>query len=1135
MAYYSASLNSEARSKSSSKSSDDVFYESKRLEAAHIVDLLLKEIVYLTGGRDKEGGPILTFPMHREPVTFNQKDIYDCIEYLSQIPSEESQWQGFTVIIDNRSETWSDLYYLLEVLKKSLHEQLKRILILKTSPEDNPGRLNIDIADRIQYVTLKQLTNFISPYQLTENLGGQLPFKHSHWLQNRMDFEKFMKDSKSASNHLDHAEAQIHRVSAKDNSLSPVADLKRRHKWNNTVMSVPANVINYGKILLNQLQKNGEQSFSSEEDTVFTLDNLETQKQVKRVIHFLERKMERLLQIQENETHSAGRKEIISELQISISTVVDWILGPGEKLLSCNIDIGDTCETAEKFRKTHEELQIKCAETYGNYAELRHKAEKLVEEDPSCSDDILAQRDYMDTVCRSFASRLERRKILLITSVRFHRFAEDLSSHLDELLEFLCSETKPENSAMAATELNDLNEKCKEIDQLAIQTLNDGQSLLDEMSRPMKNSIGVDITPDYASQIKYINKSVEDLQERKLRCDELADVRRLKMQQILQLFTCEKDADQAVQWILELCEVMVKNHTEMGQSKEDAEKLQDDHKRFESTALETYHYGKELLEAALFLRRSLRYNLDGNNLIAEKLERAWKKFSQGTLERTNRLTVSVMFMTSSDEILNRIDELFTTMFDLTEHSLPLQPEVRNKHQTLNDKLSADAQDTIEMGKALLQRLALPIIVLDESSENIIKEDAKASSIIMARLHKIEQSLGELNELWTEINSISSNKPKVYPRSSETQKAKPQSQRKPSYPPERKREQTEQILSSQNQSLHSSRKNLSNDNYINENVANITDRDVQEIIPSEPYMSSVMTAPYEFNNAAQKDDDLLQRLQDSGDWIQVRVHQMEPDIMDIGSNFEEAQRLHQEHIALLSQLQAKEGEIKQLLAKADTNVTERGESQRDVCAAMAETLGEAWKDLNAKLEFRGKLLEQSVAFHSNANEFGIQLDQALKMCLDLTFPKDVESVANMLQQHLDLKKSILESSKHTLDLGQQLLDKVRKMGMHADQQNRHATTAACYGIEHILENLHDRRRYLEEMWAQKKLQLEQCLQLCKLDQEVNKILEWYRMVGEVYLQRTDLGVSSETTQTEIDTYHKYEQEGILLSNCDIVKS
>ncbi|GAB1610540.1 hypothetical protein Ahia01_001340300 [Argonauta hians] len=855
MAYYSGSLNSDARSKASSRGSDDLFYESKGLEAAHIVDLLLKEIVHLTGGRDKEGGPILTFPMHQEPVSFSQNDIYDCIKYLSQIPSEESQWRGFTVIIDNRSETWPDIYYLLEVLKKSLHEQLKRIFILRPTPGENPGYFTEDIASKVECVTLRQLTNFISPYQLTENLGGQLPFIHSHWLQNRMSFEKFMKDSRSASCHLDHAEAQINRVYAKDNSLSPLAALKRQHKWNNTVMSVPANVINDGRILLNHLQNNGDQPFSSEEDTIFTLDNLETQKQVKRVIHHLERKMERLHQIQENESLSKRTKEESSELQVSINKVIDWILGPGEKLLSCNTDIGDTCETAEKFRKTHEELQIKCAETYGNYAELRHKAELLAQDDPNGSD-ILAQRDYMDTICRSFASRLERRKILLITSVRFHRFAEDLSLHLDELLELLCSETKPENSAMAAAELNDLNEKCKDIDQLALQTLNDGQSLLDEMSRPMKNASGVDITPDYANQIKHINKSVEDLQERKLRCDELADVRRLKLQQILQLFTCEKDAEQAVQWILELCEVMVKNHTEMGQSKEDAEKLQAEHTRFESTALETYHYGKELLEAALFLRRSLRYNLDGNNLIAERLERAWKKCSHGTLERTNRLTVSIMFMTSSDEILNVIDEFFTTLFDLLERPLPMSPDLKIKHETVKNNILFEAQETIDMGRALLQRFALPIIVLEENSKDTLKEDARASSVIMARLHKIEQSLAEIKELWEEINSIPANQSKVYPKSHETLSHSP---RKPMYT---STQSPEQILPTQNQALNSSWNSLSNSNHNNMNGANVTDKGIPEIISSEPYGISPVSknSPYEYNNAALKNDDLNQRLQ-----------------------------------------------------------------------------------------------------------------------------------------------------------------------------------------------------------------------------------------------------------------------------------
>ena len=42
--------------------------------------------------------------------------------------------------------------------------------------------------------------------------------------------------------------------------------------------------------------------------------------------------------------------------------------------------------------------------------------------------------------------------------------------------------------------------------------------------------------------------------------------------------------------------------------------------------------------------------------------------------------------------------------------------------------------------------------------------------------------------------------------------------------------------------------------------------------------------------------------------------------------------------------------------------------------------------------------------------------------------------------------------HTLQEGQTLLERIREMGMHADVQNRHATTAACYGIEHLLELL-----------------------------------------------------------------------------------
>ena len=43
---------------------------------------------------------------------------------------------------------------------------------------------------------------------------------------------------------------------------------------------------------------------------------------------------------------------------------MEWILGPGEKLLASQSDIGDSFEAAEALRKRHEELEIKCTVSF---------------------------------------------------------------------------------------------------------------------------------------------------------------------------------------------------------------------------------------------------------------------------------------------------------------------------------------------------------------------------------------------------------------------------------------------------------------------------------------------------------------------------------------------------------------------------------------------------------------------------------------------------------------------------------------------------------------------------------------------------------------------------------------------------
>ncbi|KAL3854881.1 hypothetical protein ACJMK2_014117, partial [Sinanodonta woodiana] len=743
--------------------------EGRVMEAAHILDLLRKEIVYLTGGRDRQGGPLLTFPPHHD-TEFTPQDITACLKYLLQIPSEESKRRGFTAIIDSRDGSWSNLVTLLGCMKQSLGDFLKQVLVLKAdglgerTSSSSSFRRDRAINIEPQFVTLNRLYTYVDKNQLIPSMGGTLSYQHSVWLRNRLDLEKFNREARAASTHLDSSEAQIqhkYRTKNADSPTSPLEALRQHRFFYDSIMSVPTQVIQDGYDLLSRLQDYDKQGVPPGEPMAGTLDSLEAQKQVKKMIQIIENRVEKLRGYLTVRDQSLNMNVQHSDLQKDIRRVVEWILNPGEKLLASQSEIGDSAETAEQLRKQHEQLEIKCTGTYGQYAELRHRVEDYITEGYPNAEDLQSQRDYMDTVCRSFASRLERRRILLITSVRFHRLAEDFSRRLDDLLELLCSDINADNVEAAQEAISSLQEKCDAIDHAAQSTLSDGQSLLDEMSRPIKNAFGKDISPDYDDQIKHITKKLEDLQERKMRCDELADVRKLKLQQILQLRTCEKDADQAILWILELCDVMMSTHTSIGSSTQEAEKLQEEHKKFESTANGTYEYGKQLLQAAQVLRRSLRYDLQSNTEKSEQLEAAWNQFLKGARERANRLTVASMFLSQSEKLIDSMEQLLVVIAQTLTGDLPV-PTALAKHGPEKARQSRECRDTTQMGQALLERLALPIIALEQKEKQMSADNQEAAETINNRLRKMDKKMSEIDRYWTEMEQTGQ-PPSVQPK------------------------------------------------------------------------------------------------------------------------------------------------------------------------------------------------------------------------------------------------------------------------------------------------------------------------------------------------------------------------------------
>lgn len=150
----------------------------------------------------------------------------------------------------------------------------------------------------------------------------------------------------------------------------------------------------------------------------------------------------------------------LSVLGEGVAKVTNWILGIAENLLNSKQKVGYDVSSAEQLRREHEELELQCWETYGTYAELLYKINSVCksEEPTEQLKDLIFQKDFMDFVCRSFASRLERRRNVLITSLRFFRLVSEYFDRTSEVFESLVMGNRVEDFAMAGKQLRALQE-----------------------------------------------------------------------------------------------------------------------------------------------------------------------------------------------------------------------------------------------------------------------------------------------------------------------------------------------------------------------------------------------------------------------------------------------------------------------------------------------------------------------------------------------------------------------------------------------------------------------------------------------------------------------------------------------------
>lgn len=140
-------------------------------------------------------------------------------------------------------------------------------------------------------------------------------------------------------------------------------------------------------------------------------------------------------------------------------------------------------------------------------------------------------------------------------------------------------------------------------------------------------------------------------------------------------------------------------------------------------------------------------------------------------------------------------------------------------------------------------------------------------------------------------------------------------------------------------------------------------------------------------------------------------------------------------------------MEELLRQADQLISDQ-RPRAEVYAAMAQSLGLAWQDVNSHLQLRRQVLDLNVAYHSRADAYEQAMRAMEAACRDTTLPLEAAAVKDLLTTLHELRRESLETLVPALQEGQLLLDKLRDLANKGTVDSRpgQLRNNALHGIQ-----------------------------------------------------------------------------------------